>query len=39
MSTDNICFREEIRKILCGYTLLSIAMPLKTPKEGEMRNK
>ena len=26
MSTHNICFREEIRKILCGYSLLSVAM-------------
>ena len=26
MSTHNICFRGEIRKILCGYTLLSVAM-------------
>ena len=26
----NICFRGEIRKILCGYPLLSVAMlPLK----------
>ena len=28
MSTHNICFREEIRKILCGYPLLSIAMDI-----------
>ena len=27
MSTRNICFRREIRKILCGYPLLSVAMP------------
>ena len=27
MSTHNICFRREIRKILCGYPLLSVAMP------------
>ena len=27
MSTHNICFREEIRKILCGYPLFSVAMP------------
>ena len=26
MSTHNICFRAEIRKILCGYPLLSVAM-------------
>ena len=26
MSTHNICFRREIRKILCGYPLLSAAM-------------
>ena len=26
MSTHNICFRWEIRKILCGYPLLSVAM-------------
>ena len=26
MSTHNICFRQEIRKILCGYPILSIAM-------------
>ena len=26
MSTHNICFREEIRKLLCGYPLLSVAM-------------
>ena len=25
MSTHNICFRGEIRKILCGYPLLSVA--------------
>ena len=28
MSTHNICFRREIRKILCGYPLLSVAMDL-----------
>ena len=28
MSTHNICFRGEIRKILCGYPLLSVAMQL-----------
>ena len=26
MSTHNICFRREIRKVLCGYPLLSVAM-------------
>ena len=26
MSTNNICFHREIRKILCGYPLLSVAM-------------
>ena len=26
MSTYNICFRREIRKIICGYPLLSVAM-------------
>ena len=26
MSTHNICFRTEIRKIICGYLLLSGAM-------------
>ena len=26
MSTHNICFRREIRKILCEYPLLSVAM-------------
>ena len=26
MSTHNICFRREIRKILCGYPLLPVAM-------------
>ena len=26
MSTHNICFRGEIRKILCGYPLLFVAM-------------
>ena len=26
MSTHNICFRRVIRKILCGYPLLSVAM-------------
>ena len=26
MSTYNICFHGEIRKIFCGYPLLSVAM-------------
>ena len=26
MSTQNICFHGEIRKLLCGYPLLSVAM-------------
>ena len=26
MSTHNICFHREIRKILCEYPLLSVAM-------------
>ena len=26
MSTHNVCFHGEIRRILCGYPLLSIAM-------------
>ena len=26
MNTHNICFRGEIRKILCGYPLLFVAM-------------
>ena len=29
MSTHNICFRLEIRKILFGYLLLSVAMVTK----------
>ena len=28
MSTHNICFCREIRKILCGYPLLFVAMTL-----------
>ena len=28
MNTHNICFHGEIRKILCGYPLLSVAMHL-----------
>ena len=31
MSTHNICFRREIRKILCGYPLLSVAMQVVYP--------
>ena len=26
MSTHNICFRQEVRKIICGYPLLSVVM-------------
>ena len=26
MSTHNICFRREVRKIVCGYPLLSVTM-------------
>ena len=26
MSTHNVCFHGEIRKMLCGYPLLSVAM-------------
>ena len=29
MSTHNICFRREIRKILCGYPFLSVAMLIR----------
>ena len=29
MSTHNICFRGEIRKILCGYPILSVAMEIR----------
>ena len=28
MSTHNICFRREIRKLLCGYPLLPVAMKI-----------
>ena len=31
MSTHNICFRGELRKILCGYPLLSVAMTSDSP--------
>ena len=30
MSTHNICLNGEIRKILCGYPLLSVAMAICT---------
>ena len=33
MSTHNICFRSEIRKISCGYPLLSVGM-LEAPCQG-----
>ena len=29
MITNNICFRREIRKILCGYPLLSVPVTMK----------
>ena len=29
MSTHNICFHGEIRKIFCGYPLLSVAMGVR----------
>ena len=32
MSTHNICFHGEIRKILCGYSLLTVAMFLQVFK-------
>ena len=32
MSTHNICFCREIRKLLCGYPLLSVAMHMDTEK-------
>ena len=38
MSTHNICFRREIRKVLCGYPLLSVAMsvdPNQLASEGK----
>ena len=28
MSTHNICFPGEVRKILCGYPILSVAMSI-----------
>ena len=31
MSTHNICIRRKIRKILCGYPLLSVAMKIPSP--------
>ena len=31
MSTHNICIRREIRKILCGYPRISVAMPIIAP--------
>ena len=34
MSTHNICFRREIRKISCGYPLLSVAMPTDPQQTG-----
>ena len=37
MSTHNICIRQEIRKILCGYPLLSVAMEPPRPAELEIK--
>ena len=39
MSTHNICFHGEIRKILCGYLLLSVAMSPYTEGNIYSRNK
>ena len=33
MNTHIICFRGEIRKILCGYPLLSVAMKYESQHE------
>ena len=38
MSTHNICFHGEIRKILCGYSLLSVAM-IRKEKKRKVRKK
>ena len=38
MSTHNICFHREIRKILCGYPLLSLAMFRGLVKEEYLDN-
>ena len=38
MSTHNICIRREIRKILCGYPLLSVAMQYSVNKGKYGRN-
>ena len=35
MSTHNICFYREIRKILCGYPLLSVAIEKGFPLKGK----
>ena len=37
MSTHNICFHREIRKILCGYPLLSEAMKCSNSRWINMR--
>ena len=34
MSTHNICIHREIRKKLCGYPLLSVAMVLSVVDDG-----
>ena len=39
MSTHNICFHREIRKILCGYPLLSVAMEIAVRTEGGKNSK
>ena len=37
MSTHNICFHQEIRKIICGYPLLSVAMPYCVDVKADLR--
>ena len=36
MSTYNICFRGETRKILCGYPLLSVAIYVVFSEQAKM---
>ena len=36
MSTHNICLHGEIRKILCGYPLLSVAMVTNSVEPDQM---
>ena len=38
MSTHNVCFRRQIRKILCGYSLLAVAMCIALDKRGYQEN-